>query len=142
MIGLESWDKGQQKSRYEFEKAFPEEVCPVCGKTFIRRCRRNEWGWRHTNRNGKVTLLCTGECSKAYAEKAFMRDVRKLTKTKSYQVYKISVSEGISVKKAAERIGLGSYDASMQLLINNHWKELEWLQSHNWEVGECPKQRN
>ena len=117
-----------------FENMLPEDTCPMCGKKFLRMGRRSEWGWRYTGHMNQVVLLCSGECSKAYAHKRFMQDVRNVMKTKAYQVYRMNVEDHIPVKRAAQKIGLSSYDSSIALLKTNHWRELEYLEAHGWTV--------
>lgn len=140
MKPLESWAGKNNTSIYSLENTFHEDTCPVCGKRFIRMCRRNEWGyWYNDSQSGhtaRLILLCSGECSKKYAEMRFMRDVKKVAQTKTYQAYRMVMTLGLSVAEAAKRVGITSYDSTMRLMQMNHWRELEWLEAHGWEAPE------
>jgi hypothetical protein len=133
---LESWEKKNSAAPYTYEKAFNEDTCPVCGKKFLRMCRRNEWGYWYGSGDDGLTLLCSAECSKKYAHDKFMASVRRVMRTKAFAVYKIIMQENIPAKEAAKRVGLTSWDSTLTQLKVNRWKELEWIEKHGWEAGE------
>lgn len=120
-------------------KFFHEEKCPVCGKIFIRRCRRNEWGYWYNGamfqNTNHLTLLCSGECSKIYAEQRLRKDAIRIAGTKAYKALML-VRGGMSITKAARTVGLSNehIGAILDRLVDLHWKEIEWLDQHPDEV--------
>lgn len=112
---------------------FPEEKCPVCGRRWIRYCRRGEWGyWYKPSASGALTLLCSGECSKKYAEQRFMEDVRRVASTRYAQEIRLCEA-GMKREDAIRAVGL-RHDHGINQFEDLNWKELDWLRAHNWEV--------
>ena len=138
MKPLESWAGQDNKSVYSLENTFHEDVCPVCGKRFIRMCRRNEWGyWYNGNDNqlgGSLTLLCSGECSKKYAAEKFLAKVRKVAGTKSARAIRLR-DGGMRTQDALRAVGL-NLCYNLNIYEDEMWKEIDWLREHNWEVPE------
>ena len=115
---------------------FPEETCPVCGKTWTRYCRREEWGYWYNSSESQIeswlTLLCSAECSKRYAEQRFMEDVRKVAATRFAQEIRLTEA-GMPREDAIHAVGLRS-DSGIKQFADFNWRELDWLRAHNWEV--------
>ena len=125
-----------RKGDYTLERTLPEDICPVCGKPFLRMCRRSEWGYYYNGSmygHGSVlTLLCSDACSREFARRMFMRDVRDVLESKVGRALKIADTEGITLKAAAQRTGASL--TAMDSIRNVRWKEVEYLRQHKWEV--------
>lgn len=126
-------------ARGELRKSFPEETCPVCGKKFLRRCRRDEWGYWYnasdSQLSGLLVLLCSDQCSRKYAEMRLLRDVRRVAGTKCAQAIRLH-DGGMLAEEAARVVGLSSGSGSLYAYETTNWKELEWLRAHDWKVPE------
>lgn len=114
-----------------------DEKCPVCGKKWIRRCRRNEWGYWYNASESQIesylTLLCSSECSRKYAEMRFLVKVRKVAGTKSAAAIRLR-DEGMSTPEALKAAGLNA-NYSLSVYEDEMWQELDWLRKHNWEIA-------
>lgn len=101
----------------------------------MRTCRKSEWGyWYNDSVHGSsLTLLCSAECSRKYADMMFMRDVMSVFNSKTGQAIRMIDMEGWSMHAAIRAVGVNS-DACVYAMRNVRWKELEWLNAHNWEV--------
>ena len=122
---------------YSYDHMWPEETCPVCGKKWIRMCRRREWGYWYNNSESQLTsqltLLCSSECSRKYAEDRLLKEVRKTMESRCAQAIRLVETEKLTYIEAARRVGLKTshgIDAFKAL----RWRELDWLRAHNWEV--------
>lgn len=112
-----------------FDHMMPEEVCPICGKTFIRRCHRDEWGYWANTGNG-LMLFCSSACTKEYEERKFMGRVQEVLNSKAYAAYMFT-KKGMSNRDAIRAAGLRS-DNAIQNLKLHRWRELEYLEEHGW----------
>lgn len=117
-----------------FDVLFPTEVCPVCGKEFMRRCKRHEWGYWANAPHG-IALLCSSKCCKIFEERQFKESIKAVSTTKAYKVYKLMHRDGMYSAQAMREAGLASYSAVTAMELHK-WKELEWLKAHNWEVSQ------
>jgi len=135
---LESWAGKDNTSIYSLENTFHEDVCPVCGKHFIRMCRKNEWGYWYnaseTQTGTCLTLLCSGECSRKYAQSRFLMKVRKVARTRSARAIRLRDS-GMKTQDALKTVGLNS-NYNLHVYEDEMWQELDWLREHDWEVPE------
>ena len=119
-------------------EGYPEK-CPVCGKKWIRRCRRDEWGYWYNNSKMQtesyLTLLCSGECSKAYAEQQLRKSALRIAKTKTYKAL-LMYRDGMSLSNVARFLGINAdHMGSMIIQMQDiNWKEIEWLDRHPEEV--------
>lgn len=117
-------------------RMYPEETCPVCGRKWTRYCRRSEWGYYYNASESQIesylTLLCSAECSRKYAEAQLMKDVRKFISSKSGQAIKLIMC-GMPTDDALKATGLNN-GTGLTAMKEYHWKEIEWLKAHNWEV--------
>lgn len=117
-----------------------DEKCPVCGKKWIRRCRRNEWGYYYdnsfSNQGTALTLLCSGPCSRQYAEMRLKKSALKFARTKAWRFLQLYRS-GLSKSEIARREGM--LQESVYTLIEDaetlHFKEIEWLDQHPGEIS-------
>ena len=114
----------------QFAHMMPLDKCAECGKEFVRRCRRDEWGyWVHTKTGLK--LFCCGQCADAFENRLFMESVREVTKTKAFAAYKMAKTKNMPMVQAARTVGVRG-DQTIPSLEMNHWKELEYLEAHGW----------
>lgn len=113
-----------------FDHMMPEEVCPICGKTFIRRCNRDEWGYWASTSNG-LMLFCSGKCTKQYEQQKFMDRVREVASSRAYAAYMLTIKQNMQVIDAIKAVGLKS-DSAINNLKLHRWRELEWLEAHGW----------
>lgn len=119
------------------ENVWPEETCPQCGGKFYRRCSRREWGyWYNASESqltSQLTLLCSHECSRKYAEARLLEDVRRTMRSKCAQAIRLVETEHMTTQQAARKVGLTN-PHSLESYEISRWKELDWLREHNWEV--------
>ena len=116
---------------------FPEETCPECGRVFLRRCARKDWGWTYCGGYRKRTMLCSGECYKAFAARALRESAQKLARTRNYRYWHMMQVEGMSlsqIARAADR-SVSMVNAGINTLEAMHPDELEYLRTHP-EVAE------
>lgn len=115
---------------------YPTETCPVCGKKWTRYCRRNEWGYYYNASESQIdsylTLLCSPECSKKYAEMRMLEKVRKVARSRSAQALKL-IDQGVPYADAMKAVGMHP-TYSLSVYEDVMWQEIEWLRAHNWEV--------
>lgn len=121
---------------------FPEEVCPVCGKTFIKR---KDWGCVVTARgngissNSRFVRLCSIPCMKQYEKILDEKDAKHAATLRCCKSYKLHVIDGLSTEETAARLGhkRPAYVNSDCNFANDvYWKEIEWLEKHNaWGVA-------
>ena len=111
----------------------PMDKCPECGKEFMRRCRRDEWGYYSRCGNG-LTLFCGSKCLKAYEEREFMKRVKEVENSKAYAAFRLMERERMTAGDAIRAVGLKSDNVihNMQL---HRWKELEYLEAHGWTTS-------
>ncbi len=116
-----------------FEVLLPTETCAECGKQFVRKGRRSEWGYYVRTQRG-YSLFCSGPCCKKFEDRQFMESVRHVASTVPYECYKLVTRDGLRQYEALKITGLKSYSAVTALILHQ-WRELEWLEKHNWEVA-------
>jgi hypothetical protein len=130
--------KGGNHNKITFESVWPEETCPVCGKTWTRFCRKREWGYWYNDspsqHTSKLILLCSSPCAKKYAEMKAMERVKEFLKTRTAQAIRLIETEHLSQHQAVKRAGLAN-NGSVSWSYDCYWREIEWLNAHNWEVA-------
>lgn len=130
------------RPKVTLEHMWPEETCPVCGKRFMRRCRRSEWGYWYNNSPSQLianlTLLCSAECAKKFAEMRFFEHMRRFLSTKTSEAIRLMEMEHLSQYQAVKRAGL-SNNGSLEWSYDLYWKEIEYLKQHDWKIEEAPK---
>lgn len=116
-----------------------QEKCPVCGKVWTMRCRRDEWGFWYNSSidqlEGHLTLLCSAECSKAYALQRLIADARDLMKTTAYQVMKL-YKAGMSATQISKKLGVAESTVTCSLVRvrDFHWREWDYIQKHGEDL--------
>lgn len=117
---------------------WPTETCPVCGTKWERYCRRREWGYYYNASESQIesylTLLCSAECSKRYAEMRMAKRAEKTLRTRSAQVLRLIEKEGATRAEALAAVGIKDW-GNVERYADEMWKELDWLRAHDWEVG-------
>ena len=110
----------------------PLEKCSLCGKPFIRKCARNEWGYYAKTQHGYM-LFCSGPCCKQYEQKQFMDRVQEVYRSRNFKAYRMH-QNGRPKVEIMHELGLSSWGGvdGMEL---HRWQEIEWLKAHNWEVA-------
>ena len=116
----------------KFDHMLPMDRCPQCGKEFMRRCRRDEWGY-WSKENGRLKLFCSSKCIKDYEERIWMEKVTEVANSKSFAAYKLTQTEGLDQRTAMQRVGVKSNNSITDLKVNR-WKELQWLEDHGWAI--------
>ena len=112
------------------------DTCPVCGKVFLRRCRRDEWGWWWKGEKKELVLLCSGPCAARYAEDRARSDALKIYHTKAYS-YRCQLRDGLTPIRIARRdhISPNTVSVMVQNLELYHWTELQWIEEHREEIA-------
>lgn len=118
------------------ENLLPSNKCPVCGQRFFRRCRRSEWGFWSDSMDGKIYLFCSAKCADKFDRERFLQSCRDTLQTKSFLVWK-KVHDGKSVAQVREEFK--SSDRAIRHMVEwietMKFREVEWLEAHNWEVA-------
>ena len=102
-----------------------ERVCPVCGKTWIMRCRPDEWGYwyKHSDDQieGRLVLLCSDACSRAYARRKLDAEIAKVRKLRSWTAWRMW-QEGKTCQEIGEALGVasGTVLGLIEQLMNTH----------------------
>lgn len=115
------------------EERLATRKCPQCGKRFTIRCEPREWGWVYHGTSGTPSggrqLLCSGECSSAYAREQLRRDSEKLSKTKAWRVFCKVVCDGQTVPQAAlsEGVTKNTAQSMMDNITFFHYREVKYL---------------
>lgn len=117
-----------------FDIIWPEykETCPQCGRPFIRTCRKDEWGYRERSMTGTV-LLCSWKCCREYEKRMFMESVRAVANSDVFKTYRLVMLNDMTQAEAMKITGVSNY-SRVHDMLNHKWKELEWLEAHNWEA--------
>lgn len=112
---------------------FDERKCPACGKTFIIRCRPDEWGCvtqagQYSNRQGNV-LLCSIGCMRRYEQMALEASAERVRGLKAYRIWHLSRIENRSTAEIVKLTGVPTHQvAQMAKQIDLfYWREAEWL---------------
>ena len=105
----------------------PIDKCSECGQEFVRRCAREEWGYRTKGPNGLI-LFCSAPCAKAYERRKFMKRVEETKTLPAYRARQL-VKAGMLKSEALRQVGL-KHHAAINLLELHRWRELEWLDAH------------
>ena len=126
-----------KNSEFSYDHIWPDETCPVCGKTFTRFCRRSDWGyWYHdspSQHTSSLILLCSSACAKKYADEKAMERVKAFLSTRTSEAIRLMEMEHLSQYQAVKLAGLAN-NSSVAWSYDCYWKEIEWLKSHGWEV--------
>lgn len=119
-----------------------ERTCPVCGKTFILRCRPDEWGYWYNNSDSqlesKLTLFCSGPCSRAYARQKLEDEIRRVRKMRGWRVYEMylagytqdQIQQALNLPRTAGVCGI------IDQLLVNHGSAVEVLVEEVCENGD------
>jgi len=111
----------------------PMDKCPECGKEYMRRCRRDEWGYYSRCGNGLI-LFCSGKCLRAYENRQFLKRVKEVEESKAYKALRMVERDNITSIDAIHAVGLKS-EAAITNLKLHRWKELEYLEAHGWTTS-------
>lgn len=116
---------------------WPVETCPVCGTKWERYCRRDEWGFYYIRSDdqleGALTLFCSDACSKAYAHMQFMDECRRVLASRTGQAFRLH-DEGMPMGEALTSVGLNASNSWYSFELT-HWRAIEWLRGHGWQLG-------
>ena len=128
------------RARVTLEHMWPVETCPVCGRKWTRYCRRDEWGYWYNNSimqiESKLTLLCSGECARKFADEKLRKTALRLAGTKAFRARQM-YRGGMSVSDIGRAIGVAASTVSALIsnLENMHYQECKWLDRHPEEVS-------
>ena len=106
----------------------PSFNCPVCGKTVLMYCRKDDWGYGYENQLGGHVLLCSRPCMDAYAKQDFEKRVERVKKTKAFKAW-LMHKQGVPCYRIAKIVGGNPswVSTSINVLENIYWRELEWI---------------
>lgn len=116
------------------------QTCPICGKKWILRCRRDQWGYWYNNSFSQddrhLVLFCSGECSRAYADSKIRKTALRLVGTKAFkarQLYKA----GMCIADIARALhsAPGSISHMITVIEDLHYQEMRYLDRHPEEVS-------
>ena len=115
------------------------QVCPQCGRTWVMRCRPDQWGYWYQDtgaKNCRLVLFCGPACVRAWAEEQDRRSAENFTRTRYYEVWRLVRVEGLSAREAAEVTGMSEVliRTAVVWAESFRFREIEWLQKHK-EVG-------
>ena len=132
--------RGKPIRAVTLERIWPQEKCPVCGKTWTRYCRRDEWGYWYNNSimqiESKLTLFCSGECAKKFADDKMRKTALRIVGTKAFRARQL-YRAGMSVTEVGRALGVSASTVSclIRTLENVHFTEVKWLDRHPEEVS-------
>ena len=112
-----------------FDVLLPQEKCAWCGKPFIRKCARAEWGYYARTPHGYM-LFCSGPCCKQFEEKQFMQRVQEVYKSRVFKAYMMH-KRGISKSEIIKKLGMTSWSGVDGMELHK-WQGLKWLEAHGW----------
>lgn len=129
--------RGRKKAtpQMQYEKVWPERVCPVCGKRFLMRVRPDEWGYGSrdgmfkTTEKNTLVLFCSRPCMDEYTLRCVKHRAESLRETTGFKVWWMYDQEFMELPEIAERLGITESGAQSMRddLELWHWKELDYI---------------
>ena len=125
----------QRKSPLNYEKIWPERVCPICGKHYLMRVRPDEWGYGSRDgvyskpENNHLHLFCSRPCMDEYTRRCLEARVEKVKASAAFRVWWMYDQEYMEVGEIAEKLGY-SYSSVANMLNaieGRHWRELDYI---------------
>lgn len=115
-------------------------TCPQCGRTWVMRCRPDQWGYWYQDTGAKkcrLVLFCGPACAKAWTEEKERREAEELTKTVSYEAWRLVRREHLQESEASARLGVPKYTVhnAVMFVEDHRYRAVEWLDKHKEEVG-------